>query len=496
MDTHLLEQAWEERDTHSASAANVARGHLDTPAGAVLLAYLTWRQGDVREAERLNHSALPSLRAQPPGVWYARALNVAACVAYGMNHIDQALHALEEQLRVSEVLGHDRLEAIARHDIAAIIREIHPAGAQQMLLQVIETFKRDPEPLGLPLAHFNLGNIYQDAGADESAAACYLSALQAPQAVLKPAIESLILTSVLPLLDRLGRHEDLALYRGRLKALHDTSPDLNVQAQAWVALARHADPGTVAAHLTALIPQLEARNNHEYLHLLYQHLSEAHTSLNACDLALDALQRSLHYQQQIVQAQRRHTRRLLDGVLSWKEAERQHLHLRQYTQQLEREHAELTRLSRTDPLTGLANRHHLRQAVQSWTAGGGLLSVALLDIDRFKQVNDRWGHGTGDQVIQAIAQVLQRVAGPDDLAVRYGGEEFLLVRFGGGSIVTECHVAMEAVRHLVFQTGPDTFTVTVSVGVALDGQDFVTLVEQADQQLYTVKRDGRDGLRV
>ncbi|ALW88309.1 sensor domain-containing diguanylate cyclase [Deinococcus actinosclerus] len=496
MITDPMETAWSERDTRSEHAETLALRFIQERGSRVVLAYLSWRHGRTRDAHDLITPVLHDLKVGEPSVWYARALNVAACVAHGMNHIDQALSHLEEQIRVSRLIRDTRLEAIGLHDFAAIIRAAHPVRAEQLLLDVIRIFEREPEPIGLPVAQFNLGNIYQEAGALETAVQFYFAALEAPGDVLKPVIETLILSSLFPLLETLGYDRELRIYRARLYALLRSTQDINVQAQAWIALSRHAAPAEIIEHVSALLPKLEAMDNHEYLALLYARLSEAYEALGNHADGLRTLRRSAQYEKVASEAQWRHARKLFESFLAWEEAERNHTHLLNYARQLEVEHAELTMLSRTDPLTGLANRHLLRERLEAWAGQDGALSLALIDIDLFKQVNDRWGHPAGDRVIQAIARLLQGVATPADLIVRYGGEEFLFVRFGGGSVVPACRQILDGVNGLVFHEGRDTFSVTVSIGVALDGQDFIRLIERADRNLYEVKQGGRNSLKV
>jgi PleD family two-component response regulator len=83
-----------------------------------------------------------------------------------------------------------------------------------------------------------------------------------------------------------------------------------------------------------------------------------------------------------------------------------------------------------DPLTGLRNRHHLEDTLQTQTAQamrtGEPLSCMMIDIDHFKSINDRFGHEAGDQVIKSVASIVQRAAHDNGLAFRYGGEEFLV----------------------------------------------------------------------
>ena len=103
------------------------------------------------------------------------------------------------------------------------------------------------------------------------------------------------------------------------------------------------------------------------------------------------------------------------------------------------------KLAMTDRLTGLANRRHAEQAIRRESArarrSGGALSLALVDVDFFKRINDSLGHAAGDQVLVSISKVLTASMRDSDFASRWGGEEFLLVmadtELGGGLVCCE-----------------------------------------------------------
>jgi diguanylate cyclase len=159
--------------------------------------------------------------------------------------------------------------------------------------------------------------------------------------------------------------------------------------------------------------------------------------------------------------------------------------------------------SNTDPLTGLANRHALgefcRRAQMLAMESGQPLSLLMIDIDHFKQFNDRFGHQFGDQVIRLVASVLKEGLRGDDLAARYGGEE--LVGVLPGANLARCEEAAERIRQTIAKrqvtrraTGEALARVTVSVGVAqfVPGETLAELIERCDRALYAAKRGGRN----
>lgn len=165
------------------------------------------------------------------------------------------------------------------------------------------------------------------------------------------------------------------------------------------------------------------------------------------------------------------------------------------------------RSSRVDALTNVANRRRFDEFLAGeWgrcARLGAPVSLALIDIDHFKLLNDTYGHQAGDECLQRIGAVLDRFARrPGDLCARYGGEEFALV-LGGTASEAACEIVealMEEIRALGIPNArsPTRPTVTVSVGLATrhpTPQDSeAALVGAADALLYAAKEGGRDRL--
>ena len=157
--------------------------------------------------------------------------------------------------------------------------------------------------------------------------------------------------------------------------------------------------------------------------------------------------------------------------------------------------------ARTDALTHLNNRRAFFEfggaAFHNAKRYKHPLSVVLLDLDRFKRINDTYGHAIGDAVIQAMAEVIRATARESDIAGRLGGEEFALVL--NETALVEAEQMAERLRTAVMQTeidvGDERLTFSASFGVAqLDVacDDLDTLVARADQALYDAKESGRN----
>ncbi len=158
-------------------------------------------------------------------------------------------------------------------------------------------------------------------------------------------------------------------------------------------------------------------------------------------------------------------------------------------------------LATRDPLTGLAtHRAFQEQLVDEILRSAryrNVLSLIMLDVDHFKQVNDQYGHLAGDQVLREVSRMLSNRCRPVDFAARYGGEEFTLILPQldiNEAVRTAESLRLEiSSRAIAFQD--QTLKITVSIGCAsfpLDAQISSQLIRKADERLYTAKRSGRN----
>lgn len=158
-----------------------------------------------------------------------------------------------------------------------------------------------------------------------------------------------------------------------------------------------------------------------------------------------------------------------------------------------REGARLAHLARVDRLTGLATRAAGEDALRDADRRGGLVGVLFVDLDGVKALNDERGHGVGDAVLAATGQRLRDALRAEDVAVRWGGDEFVLLL--PLEAAAEAHVVAERVRAAVREPvllpdGPAR--VTASIGLAVGAGDDAGLVARADAAMYTAKRGGGD----
>ena len=165
---------------------------------------------------------------------------------------------------------------------------------------------------------------------------------------------------------------------------------------------------------------------------------------------------------------------------------------------------ELIDQSRRDALTGLPNRAAVEEAIQRCIKLSQdtrhPFTVLFLDIDRFKDVNDSFGHNIGDQLLIEIANLIQGILRSDDLLARLGGDEFLIVLPTSGTEMTLqiTQRLMQAFQYPLM-VGEHSLRVTASIGIALfpeHGEDVGTLLQHADTAMYEAKRDGRNAFSI
>lgn len=182
------------------------------------------------------------------------------------------------------------------------------------------------------------------------------------------------------------------------------------------------------------------------------------------------------------------------------ELERINQALSQSRDEIQRQNAELFRLATTDPMTGCLNRRSfMDQFERHWqqaAAGRQMLGCVMVDVDRFKSINDRFGHAAGDSVLIDVARILRGVIGDVDanaLVCRYGGEEFCCLLPGA---TLEATAAVAERLRTAIETEQWTITpVTASLGVSATEQgasDIKQLLGWADQALYHSKKSGRN----
>ena len=166
-------------------------------------------------------------------------------------------------------------------------------------------------------------------------------------------------------------------------------------------------------------------------------------------------------------------------------------------------HRDAAARAQFDPLTGLLNRVALEARLVTWIARArsdrrtSRFAVLFIDVDRFKVINDTYGHEVGDRVLGAVAQRLREHVRQDDLVARLGGDEFVIAMPGSRDRETAAAVAGKLVRLLAapIDVGSKVVSVSASIGIAVyptDGEDVNSLITSADNAMYAVKSSGKN----
>ena len=172
---------------------------------------------------------------------------------------------------------------------------------------------------------------------------------------------------------------------------------------------------------------------------------------------------------------------------------------------VEQKDSQIERISHYDPLTNLPNRllflDRLEQDIAHAQRDGRLLAVMFVDVDRFKQINDSFGHPVGDRLLQAVAGRLESHIQAGDTVARMGGDDFSFVLTG----MRQTHDAGEVAQKILasfardpISLGDSEIFVAASIGISIypfDGVDTTTLVKNADAALYHAKKEGRNNFQ-
>ena len=233
-------------------------------------------------------------------------------------------------------------------------------------------------------------------------------------------------------------------------------------------------------------------------------LSEAEEACGRYHEALRAVRRAASMRLDLARAQGEARLRVVEAQQGMERARQSIARERQRAQANEVKHQALvdeaqrqSAAARTDALTGLGNRRMFEEAAQMLAASRDEpVAMALLDLDSFKQINDRFSHAVGDRVLVEIAGLLRGACRPEDQIVRMGGEEFVIVlrHAPADAALRACERLREVVRAHPWQDVHAELAVTLSIGLASGRTplDADALLAQADELLYQAKAQGRD----
>lgn len=461
-------------------------------------------------ALHLGQTALAGMRALGSLDGQAKALNVIAIAQRELGELAECLLALEQALDIQRSLGNRPEMARTLTNLCVPLERVgRRDAALQCLEDAVELLRDTPHQLRLVMQNNAAGALAararneRDEGLPaagwqahaERAVGLARELLERPPEELQAALNNPnyprgCMARALVVLDRID--EALPLLQelqDTYRAGGDTYAQLYVQldlARAWLQCGQAVQARATAVEALALAEARHFDNAVEDLALVLSQACEADDDPRA---ALAAF-RTYH-------------RMKLRGMTERAEQRARTLAVRLDTARAQRE-------SRRDALTGLLNRRGFDEALDRAIADcagaeaqpdGGRrreLSLLVIDLDHFKAVNDRDGHGRGDQALVLLAQLLQRHCRPEDQAARLGGDEFALIATASVDIASQAAERVrEALRGESRARWPERPPLTLSIGMAglQPPESAAALVLRADAALYAAKAAGRDTLR-
>jgi diguanylate cyclase (GGDEF)-like protein len=437
--------------------------------------------GDLREARKaLAAVDAAQLNAAAP-VHRWRHYRLLASISSDAGELDAALTEGHDAQRLAEQIGQPWRIALTLADLAfTTLRADTPARARQLAAQALAEAQKDPDPMTLNQVHTVRGIVHAD---DSDSTVSLHATAEALEQAAKAGADSVRALGLANFADHHLRQGDAAralelaqqalplaratnnisaetvartniglakIVMGRVAegradvqaaiALDEQQGALSYASAGWEELARYLERAGDLAGAVAAYREHRRMVDRVLRDETRKLLLEAQERQDAEQRARDI---ELLNRDNALKAEQVHQRSLalvlwaaLGGCvlvslgLLWQAFRR----VRRANEALAHSNASLKRQSETDPLTGLANRRHFQAAIKTLSDGGMLSgSVFLIDVDHFKRINDGYGHAAGDAVLVETARRLREAVRDDDLVVRWGGEEFLIVARSRGS---------------------------------------------------------------
>ncbi|WP_189093168.1 GGDEF domain-containing protein [Deinococcus ruber] len=486
------ERAWNLRMSDPQTARQLAEQSREHPGAAIVLAYAQWRASAYDEALTLIGHHEEALRTQEALRWLARAIGIRGDVLLAIGQERQALSCFQEQFRLAQQVQDVEMEGLAHNDTGVLLIWDDPERAAQRFQLAYELFKGAGagHEANLGLCALNLSVAHRELGHHDlsdiflrEAEALILSARAWPYWI------GVINQRLLRLAGQHRIEEARQLVRDTQTL--DLPEDSRHTLQFFYAKAEleHGNAQAALTRLKSLTLWLETRQDmlDDYLDAL----TRAQHATGDLPGAYDTLRQLL----QAVKA--RHARerttelKTLEVMQRTAEAHKAASALRAQAATLQAMHQSSEELSLTDELTGVSNRRQLTQWTLRQREKPQPLTIAFIDIDNFKRVNDQYGHTIGDQVLRTVARLMHRLLQPSDLIVRLGGDEFVVIR--PSAQVDEFQAALETLRQACQDHAwPMDAPVTLSIGLTPGDGDLDTALRAADRAMYTVKAQGKN----
>ncbi|HXD53727.1 MAG TPA: GGDEF domain-containing protein [Solirubrobacteraceae bacterium] len=476
-------------------------------------------RGDLRGALALAVDAERHAEAVEDPATHAEVAALKAQVSFFTGSYTEALRDAEHAVERADAAGDLDLRVYVRRATCPVFGNVGVADLRERIEQLLALAIESGSPWEEAISRNDLACYLQDRGELEDAEEELERALRAARRAAGPNSFALGVIH--------STRADIRLLRGRpeealddteraitlLSASEDPNPyvlgaTLRADVQARMALGQLDDARRTGEEILGWlgdrVPQTRS--------LILSTLASTLRAAGRTEEAYDALERAGELEREAFRELSELQLRLERATLEAGAARQASAALAAKNRQLADAHAELERRARElealrdqlreqaerDWLTGLHNRRYFARALEQLAAEHeqGPLSLAVVDLDHFKAINDRFGHDVGDRVLVRVASLLSGVLRQSDVAVRSGGEEFhvLMPATEQNAAAACCARIRERIAEEPWDRLAPGLTVTASVGVASteDRENLVALARTADQRLYEAKRSGRD----
>ena len=523
--TTLIDNAWHYRDTDRNKSQEYATQAYELAVlnnyqqgvarSLVTIAFLEFREHLYNNALLNLKQAENILEAAEDKSWLPHLYNTMGITYSDLGDRALAGEYLFKQRQVAEQLGDLSMKAAAIHDMALLYIETEPQKAIEYLQQATKLAKEIDDSRLLNFCYNNLAYCHKNLGNTQQA-------LIMAQATIALAEETQLRSLFI---------EMLCLLSYLYCEIQQDSKALNTLQHALV-IARQEEPSSLFYIYTHMGNYYVQQNDLKkaisfYKQSLELSREEANNAL-MCNAALADCYAQLGEFEQAYQHQKQ-TSVLKDELFNHENEQRinklEVLHkthlvmqeaelersknqildqknreLQEYVERLERLNQQVRELSIRDELTGLYNRRYfmqqIKQHVRMAIRAEQHASILLLDVDRFKQINDTFGHHVGDDVLKALAQLFKSSMRDTDIIARYGGEEFVIIL--PATTAKDAMQVSEKLRQTIEQHDwsniQEGLSLTISSGLVdtHEGDHHEILLNLADKRLYTAKHQGRN----
>ncbi len=483
---------------------------------AAALSSLAYRNSSMGEWDAAMSEASQALALLEPGLptpVLAEVLQSVGWTHYVMGEYTEALENLMEAVRVAEDIGDTSLQAYMLDSIGAVQASAgHSDAAIECQQRALQIHRELGDETGEALVLNNMAYTYVELGDTDRALSAALKALDFASEENRQYFLVAVLDTVAFVHYMMGALDEAESYSRRSLALArelESEPDeaTSLMGLGKISIARGSWDEALGFVCRAL--ELASKRDlsveefqcHELLSQIHEQRGELAEALSHFKSFHELKQDGLNEETQARLANLRVSYQLESAKKDAEIHRLRSLALEREVEERKVAQARLEAQASLDPLTGLFNRGHLAvlaEELRLALARGRPVSLMMFDIDRFKEVNDTFGHLAGDRVLVSITNELTEHCRETDVPCRYGGDEFLVLLVGIETGVAR--KAAERLRQVIASTpipyGDASISVTISAGVssAHPGEKVTldTLIERADRALYSAKQGGRN----